>query len=51
MKNRVTTRIEKNDQTKIEALIKQEYPKYRNVSEVVRAALNDFLNNASKGGH
>jgi Arc/MetJ-type ribon-helix-helix transcriptional regulator len=41
--NRVTVRIEDDEKGKIESRIKQDYPKLKNVSELVRAALTEFL--------
>lgn len=43
MKNRINFRIPERERELIEAVIKREYPKLRNVSEVVRAALGEFL--------
>jgi Arc/MetJ-type ribon-helix-helix transcriptional regulator len=40
---RITIRIEESDNQKIEAFIKRKYPDFRNVSQVVRAALQEFL--------
>jgi Arc/MetJ-type ribon-helix-helix transcriptional regulator len=43
MENRITLWLENNERNRIEARIKQEYPKIKNVSELVRVALNEFL--------
>jgi Arc/MetJ-type ribon-helix-helix transcriptional regulator len=40
---RITFEIEPEDRHRIEAVIKEEYPKLKNVSEVIRAALDQFL--------
>ena len=40
---RVTIRIEDADREKIEAFIKKEYPKFRTQSQVIRAAIREFL--------
>lgn len=48
MENRVTVRLENQEILKIEARIKQEYPKIKNVSELVRAALDAFLDKKSE---
>lgn len=40
---RITVRVEKTERDKIEALIKQKYPVLRNFSDVIRAALKEFL--------
>jgi len=49
--DRISVKLEDGDREKIETRIKQEYPRLRTISEVVRAALNDFLsNNDSQGG-
>jgi Arc/MetJ-type ribon-helix-helix transcriptional regulator len=47
METSVTIRLENDDRNKIEARIKQEYPKLRNVSELVRQALKEFLDKDS----
>ena len=43
MENRVTVRLENKEILKIEAGIKQEYPKIKTVSGLVRAAIDSFL--------
>jgi Arc/MetJ-type ribon-helix-helix transcriptional regulator len=48
MENRVTVRLEDGEKDKIEARIKAEYPKIKNVSELVRAALDSFLDKKSE---
>jgi hypothetical protein len=48
METRVTVRIEKSEMTKIEQRIKQEYPKIKTVSGVVRLALDEFLGSEKK---
>jgi len=40
---RICVRIEEEQQQKIDALIKREYPKIKNVSQVIRQALQEFL--------
>jgi len=40
---RITIRIEDADKQKIDAYIKREYPKVKTVSEAVRVALRNFL--------
>jgi Arc/MetJ-type ribon-helix-helix transcriptional regulator len=40
---RITVEITEADRQKIEAAVKKEYPKLKNVSDVVRAALTKFL--------
>lgn len=42
-KVRITVRIDGEDLQKIQATIKKEYPVLRNVSDVIRAALKEFL--------
>jgi Arc/MetJ-type ribon-helix-helix transcriptional regulator len=41
--NRITIRIGENYRKKIEERIKKEYPKVKNISELVRVALEEFL--------
>lgn len=43
METRVTVRLEDGEKCKIEARIKQEYPKIKTVSGLVRVALKEFL--------
>lgn len=43
---RITVEINGNDKEKIEAAVKKDYPKLKNVSDVVRAALTEFLKDA-----
>ena len=40
---RITVEIAETDRQKIEAAVKKEYPKLKNVSDVVRAALSNFF--------
>ena len=40
---RISVRLDETDRDRIEQRIKKEYPKLKNVSDVVRAALNQFL--------
>jgi Arc/MetJ-type ribon-helix-helix transcriptional regulator len=47
MQDRITVCLEDDDRSKIETRIKQEYPKLRNVSELVRHALKEFLDKDS----
>jgi hypothetical protein len=42
-RKRITIQIEQKQMHQIEMRIKAEYPRIRNVSELVRAALADFL--------
>jgi Arc/MetJ-type ribon-helix-helix transcriptional regulator len=42
-RRRISVQIEQKQLSQIETRIKAEYPKFRNVSEVVRAALKQFL--------
>jgi hypothetical protein len=44
METRITLWLENSEKTKIEAKIKQEYPKIKTVSELVRLAIDSFLN-------
>lgn len=48
MENRVTVRLENQEILKIEARIKQEYPKIKTVSGLVRTALNEFLSKSNQ---
>ena len=43
MKEIIVVRVPDGDRAKIERLIKREYPKMKTISDVVRAALTDFL--------
>jgi Arc/MetJ-type ribon-helix-helix transcriptional regulator len=43
---RISVQIEQDQREQIEARIKTEYPKLKNVSDVVRAALKEFLETA-----
>ncbi|MBS7616934.1 hypothetical protein KEJ45_07035 [Candidatus Bathyarchaeota archaeon] len=43
MQIRISVRIEDEQLQQIQAKIKNEYPKMRTVSDVVRAALKEFL--------
>jgi Arc/MetJ-type ribon-helix-helix transcriptional regulator len=40
---RITVEITETDRQNIEAAVKREYPKLKNVSDVVRAALTKFF--------
>jgi Arc/MetJ-type ribon-helix-helix transcriptional regulator len=40
---RITVEIAETDRQRIEAAVKREYPKLKNVSDVVRAALTKFF--------
>ena len=40
---RITVEISENDKQKIGEAIRQQYPKLKNISDVVRAALREFL--------
>jgi len=40
---RITVEITEIDRQRIEATVKKEYPKLKNVSDVIRAALKEFL--------
>ena len=44
-KVRISVRIDGEDFQKIQAAIKKEFPALRNISDVVRAALKEFLSN------
>jgi hypothetical protein len=43
LRNRITVEINKGDREKIEAVVKKEYPKLRNISDVVRQALAEYF--------
>jgi hypothetical protein len=43
MNETITIRVPDGERAKIESVIKQEYPKLKTISDVVRLALNDFL--------
>jgi Arc/MetJ-type ribon-helix-helix transcriptional regulator len=45
MRYRITVELKKGDREKIEAVIKNEYPKLKNISDVVREALKDLFKN------
>jgi Arc/MetJ-type ribon-helix-helix transcriptional regulator len=45
-KIRITVRIDGEQYQKIQAAIKKEFPALRTVSDVIRAALKEFLENA-----
>lgn len=47
MQDRITVCLEEDDRTKIETCIKQEYPRIKTVSGLVRVALEDFLRRAA----
>ena len=49
MKNRISVRLEKGDRKKIEEIIKNEYPNLKNLSDVIRVALREFLLTYKKG--
>jgi len=40
---RITVEIRETDREKIESVVKKEYPKLKSISDVVRAALKEFL--------
>jgi Arc/MetJ-type ribon-helix-helix transcriptional regulator len=40
---RISVRLDETDRDRIEQRIKKEYPKLRNISDIVRAALSQFL--------
>jgi len=40
---RITVEIKETDREKIESVVKKEYPKLKNISDVVRAAIREFL--------
>jgi len=42
---RITVRLDSKDKDSIEQRIKRDYPKLKNISDVVRAALTEFLKN------
>ena len=42
-RHRITVEIAQNDRNQIENTVKREYPKLKNVSDVVRLALKEFL--------
>ena len=42
-KPRITIQISNEDLTKIQTFIKNQYPKFKTVSEVIRTALKRFL--------
>ena len=46
MKQRIIVRVTDAEKARIAQRIKQDYPKLRNVSEVLRAALTNFLGDA-----
>jgi Arc/MetJ-type ribon-helix-helix transcriptional regulator len=46
-RTRISVEITESDRQQIEATVKREYPKLKNISDVVRAALKEFL---SKSG-
>jgi Arc/MetJ-type ribon-helix-helix transcriptional regulator len=48
LETRVTVRIEDSEMAKIEQRIKQDYPKIKTVSGLVRAALDEFLGTENK---
>jgi hypothetical protein len=50
LENRITLWLESDERKRIEARIKQEYPKIKTVSGLVRIAVNEFLsrNNQSE---
>jgi len=41
--HRITFRIKKGELAKIQIFIKQNYPKVKNVSQVVRLAIDEFF--------
>jgi Arc/MetJ-type ribon-helix-helix transcriptional regulator len=44
-RNRITVEIRPGDRERIETVVKKEYPKLKNVSDVVRTALQEYLKN------
>jgi len=44
---RITVEITETDRKMIEATVRKEYPKLKNVSDVVRAALSNFFESNS----
>jgi len=40
---RITVRLDEIDRDRIEQAIRQHYPKLRNISDVIRASLEEFL--------
>lgn len=46
-RNKITFEVTAEQRKEIEGCIKQEYPKIKTVSELVRAALDDFLEKGS----
>ena len=44
MREILTVRVPDGEKKKIAAVVKQEYPQLKNYSDVVRCALNEFLN-------
>jgi Arc/MetJ-type ribon-helix-helix transcriptional regulator len=47
-KVRISVRIDGEDFQKMQAVIKREYPALRSISDVVRAALKQFLSKEGK---
>jgi len=47
MEKRIIFRVPDAMYQQLEAVFKKEYPKYRNLSEVVRAALSKFLSESA----
>jgi Arc/MetJ-type ribon-helix-helix transcriptional regulator len=47
MNETITIRVPDGERAKIESLIKREYPKLKTISDVVRLAINNFLENNS----
>lgn len=43
MNETITIRLPDGERSKIETIIKREYPKMKTMSDVLRTALNDFL--------
>ncbi len=43
MNEKITIRVPDGERAQIEKIIKQEYPKLKTMSDVVRLALNKFL--------
>jgi Arc/MetJ-type ribon-helix-helix transcriptional regulator len=46
-RQRITIQLEPNQKQQIERFVKNEYPRVKTISEVVRAALDDFLDKGS----
>ena len=42
-RDRITIQVESGQKQKIESFVKDEYPRIKTVSEVIRAAIDEFL--------